>query len=403
MREIATFSEPFRLARSMASMDQSTLREVLGLVSRPGILSMAVGLPAPELFPMEGLARAAASLLPSRPESMQYGIPYEPLKHRIVELMAARGVRCRAEQVFLTSGSQQGMVLLTQLLLDPGGTAMIEETVYDGIQMAIKRMGPEILTVPTDPDTGIDVDAVEALLAGGARPAFLYTITDGHNPLGVSISPEKRPRLAELARAFGVPILEDDAYGFLFYGDDPPPPLKALEDRWVFYLGSFSKILAPGLRAGWIVVPEELIPRISALKHAADLDTPAFSHYLIEAWLDSEDLAGHLALLRTEYRRRRDTLLAALDAHFPEAVRWNRPQSGMFVWVELPREIDAADLLRTAVETERVGFTPGMAFAAGRGTHASHCLRLSFSNCAPEVLEEGVRRLSRVVRAAVGE
>lgn len=387
----------------MASMDQSTLREVLGLVSRPGILSMAVGLPAPELFPMEGIARAAASLLPSRPESLQYGIPHEPLKHRIVELMATRGVRCRAEQVFLTSGSQQGMVLLTQLLLDPGGPALIEETVYDGIRMAIKRMGPEILTVPTDPGTGIDVDAVEALFARGARPAFLYTITDGHNPLGVSLSPGKRPRLAELARAFGVPILEDDAYGFLFYGDDPPPPLKALEDRWVFYLGSFSKILAPGLRAGWIVVPEELIPRISALKHAADLDTPSFSHYLIAAWLEAEDLSAHLTQLRTEYRRRRDTLLAALEAHFPAAVRWNRPQSGMFVWVELPREIDAADLLRTAVETERVGFTPGMAFAASRGTHASHCLRLSFSNCTPEVLEEGVRRLSRVVQAAVGE
>lgn len=391
--------EELRLARSMARMAQSGLREVMSLISRPGILSLAVGLPAPELFPMDALAQATNRLLTTDPGSLQYGIPYSPLKSQIVSLMAMRGVRCTEDQVFLTSGSQQAMDLLSRLLLDPGGQAMLEETVYDGVQMAIRRYDPEILTVSTDPDTGIDVDQVESLLVRGARPAFLYVITDGHNPLGVSASLEKRHRLVELARTYCVPILEDDAYGFLYYERRPDPPLRALDEKWVLYLGSFSKILAPALRAGWAVVPEDLAPRLSALKHAADLDTPSFSHRAISVYLESGHLPGHLKALRDEYRTRRDTMLKALDEHFPPEVRWNRPCSGMFVWVELPREMDATLLLREAVETESVAFTPGAAFAAGGSRHANHCFRLSFANNPPARLEEGVRRLARVVKA----
>ena len=174
-------------------MSQSTLREVLGMASRPGVISFAIGLPAEDLFPAAALAETAARLIATDPRALQYAVPYQPLKAQVVELMARRGVACREEQVFLTSGSQQGMDLFARLLLEPGGQAMIERTVYDGLQMAIKRLEPRILPCPTDIHTGIDVDAVEALLEGGADPAFLYVITDGHNPLGVSVSPEKRP------------------------------------------------------------------------------------------------------------------------------------------------------------------------------------------------------------------
>jgi DNA-binding transcriptional MocR family regulator len=274
-------------ARAQQIMRQSTLREVLGMASRPGVLSFAVGLPGTALFPVEGLARAAAQLLADDRLSLQYGIPYGPLKAQIVELMRMRGVTCRPEQVFLTSGSQQAMDILARLLLVPGGRVMLERTVYDGMQMAIKRLEPEILSVPTDLDTGIDADAVEAHLEAGPAPAFLYLITDGHNPLGVSLPEEKRRRLATLARQHRMPILEDDAYGFLYFGESPAPPLRAFEDEWVFYLGSFSKILAPGLRAGWMVVPEPLVGTVAALKHSADLDTPSFSQRMISTYLDS--------------------------------------------------------------------------------------------------------------------
>jgi 2-aminoadipate transaminase len=388
-----------QLARVPGWMSRSGLLELLELTVRPGVLSLAVGLPASDLFPMAELAEAAARLLATDPGSLQYGVPHQPLKAQIVELMAMRGVRCRAEQVFLTTGSQQAMDLLCRLLLDPGGQVLIEDTVYDGIQLAIGRQEPEILTVPTDPHTGIDVDEVEAHLARNARPRLLYVITDGHNPLGVSLSLEKRQRLVELARAYKVPILEDDAYGFLCYDERPAPPMRALDDKWVFYLGSFSKILAPALRAGWTVVPEELAPRLSVLKHGADLDTLSFSHRAISSYLERGYLPAHIESIREEYRRRRDAMLTAMDEHFPQNVRWNRPSSGMFIWVELPRSMDATVLLRTAVEAENVAFTPGAAFASNGGQHANHCLRLSFGNNPPFRIEEGIRRLARVIKS----
>jgi len=371
------------------------------LATRPGVLSLAVGLPAADLFPRAALAEAAARLLATDSGCLQYSPPLQPLQAQIVELMAMRGVRIRPEQVFVTTGSQQAMDLLCRLLVDPGAPVVLEETIYDGIQLAVRSRQAEVLTVSTDPETGIDVDQVETLLARGARPGLLYVITEGHNPLGVSLSVEKRHRLVDLARTHELPILEDDAYGFLYYGDEPEPPLRALDDQWVFYLGSFSKILAPALRAGWAVIPEELAPRLSMLKHAADLDTPSFSFHAISAYLGTGGMPRHLEQIRAEYRLRRDAMLSALEEHFPPGVRWNRPSSGMFIWVELPREMDATALLRTAVETEQVAFSPGGVFASRPGGHANHCLRLSFANSPPERIEEGIRRLGRVLRVTL--
>jgi 2-aminoadipate transaminase len=393
------------VAHARQVMKQSTLREVLGMASRPGVLSFAVGLPGTALFPVEGLARAAAELLATDRLSLQYGIPYPPLKEQIVELMRMRGVTCKAEQIFLTTGSQQAMDVLARLLLVPGGRVMLERTVYDGMQMAIKRLEPEILTVGTDLDTGVDADAVERHLEAGPAPAYLYLVTDGHNPLGVSIPLENRRRLAALARRHRMPILEDDAYGFLYYGESPAPPLRAFEDEWVFYIGSFSKILAPGLRAGWMVVPEALVPTVAALKHAADLDTPSFSQRMISTFLASGAMPDHMAALRAEYRRRRDAMLAALDrrlAGLAGKVRWNRPSAGMFLWVELPEGIDTAELVRSAIERDQVAFSPGIAFAVQGSRHASHCMRLSFANQTPEDIELGIDRLARVIERALG-
>ena len=377
-----------------------SLREIMDLAARPGILSFAIGLPAAELFPREVLAEQAARVLRADASSLQYAPPYQPLKSQIVELMRLRGVRCTEEQIFLTSGAQQAMDLLSRLLLPAGGQVLFERAIYDGIRLATRLQGPEILAVETDLATGMDVDAVEARLAGGARPAFLYAIPDGHNPLGVSLSPEKRRRLAGLARQHRMPILEDDAYGFLYYGEAPPPPLRALEDEWVYYLGSFSKILAPALRAGWVVVPPSLTARLSPLKHGADIDTPSLGHRVVSAYLASGLLPAHLTALRDEYRRRRDTMLAALRDHFPPEVRWNHPTSGMFIWAELPPGLDAAELLRAAVETEGVAFSPGAIFY-GDDAGGDRCMRLNFTSLSPERIEEGIRRLGRVIRAAM--
>jgi 2-aminoadipate transaminase len=386
-----------RLARSARNLGTSGLREVMDLASRPGVLSFAVGLPATELFPREALAEATERAMRSNPAALQYTLPLRELKEQIVEIMALRGVRCRPEQVFLTAGAQQAVDLLTHLLLDPGGQVMVEDTIYDGIRQAVRRFEPRLLAIPTHGSTGIDVDAVAAALAGGARPAFLYLIPEGHNPLGVSLPPWSRERLIELAREYRFPLIEDDAYGLLGAKESTPAALRALDEDWVLYVGSFSKILAPGLRAGWAVVPESLIPRLSMLKHASDIDAPSLGHHAVAAYLASGQLPAHLETLRAEYRRRRDVMMEALASHMPSGVRWNRPAGGFYIWVELPRSLDATAVLRIAAESEQVAFTPGVAFAATEGVPLRHCLRLSFGNCSPERIEEGVRRLGRVL------
>jgi 2-aminoadipate transaminase len=330
--------------------------------------------------------------------ALQYGLPSPLLKRQVVELMRRRGVETREEQVFLTGGSQQAMDLLARLLLDPGGQVALEETVYDGIQLVIRSLAPEVLAVPSEPERGIDLDALEALLERGARPAFLYVIPEGHNPMGTSLDLERRVRLVELARRFRMPILEDDAYGLLRYGADGPPPLRALEDRFVFYLGSFSKILAPALRVGWIVLPEELTPRLSALKHAADLDTVTFAQRTLAAYLEAGHLGAHLERIRAAYAARRRAMLDALERHMPAGVRWAPPAAGIFVWVSLPPGTDAAELLRDALRDERVAFCPGRAFAVAGGRHADPCLRLSFADSTPEEIEDGIERLGRAGR-----
>lgn len=398
---IAEAEEKLRLARGALAMGSSGLREVMELASRTGVLSFAVGLPAADLFPRDELAEAASHVLLTEPAALQYALPLHRLKEEIVEIMSWRGVRCRPEQVFLTSGAQQAMDLFSHLLLEPGGQVALEDTTYDGIRMAVRRFEPKILTVPANSATGINVDSFAALLAGGARPAFLYLMPESHNPLGVSVPPEARGQLAKLARKHRVPILEDDTYGFL--GDVPAPPaLRSLDEDWIFYIGSFAKILAPALRVGWAVVPEALIPRLSMLKHASDVDTASVAHRTIEAFLATGRLPAHIERLRQEYRRRRNTMLASLEAEMPPGVRWTRPSGGLYVWVELPRSLDATALLRTAAETEQVAFAPGEAFAASMASDIRHCLRLSFGNCPPERIEEGIRRLGRVIARSLG-
>ncbi|HEX2091628.1 MAG TPA: PLP-dependent aminotransferase family protein [Longimicrobiaceae bacterium] len=393
-------AEGLPLARWAQEIRPSALQTMLTRSSRPEILSLGLGLPAPELFPAAGLGEAAVRVLAKDPAALQYSPPFLPLKRQVVELMAGRGVECTEAQVFLTAGGQQGMSLLTRLLLDPGGTVLIEELCYTGFQQAIQPFQPEVLTVPTDLDTGIDVDAVQAHLEAGARPAMIYVVTEGNNPLGVSVSADKRRRLVELAREHRVPVLEDDAYGFFQFIDRPVPPMRALDDRWVFYMGTFSKIFAPALRVGWLVVPEELIRPLGIIKEATDINTSTFTQRIISSYIDAGLLPDHLALLRREYTARRDAMISALWEHLGTEARWRTPTSGMFVWVELPEDVDGMELLEAAVETEQVAFLPGEAFTVGEVRRATHCIRLNFSHCDPDRVREGVARLGRVLKGA---
>jgi 2-aminoadipate transaminase len=386
------------LAGWARALRPSSIQEALKLTARPGLLSLGLGLPAAELFPREAMAELASRLLLSEPRAMQYSPSLADLRTHVVRLMERRGVRCSESQVFLTTGAQQGMNLLARLLLEPGCSVVVEDRAYSGFRQVLEPFQPRVLTVGSHLESGLDVEALQALLERGERPALLYALSEGHNPLGVSMSLATRQRLVELARHHRLPIIEDDAYGLLCYEPQPLPALRALEPDWVLYVGSFSKILAPGLRQGWVVVPEPLVGPLSVLKEASDIDTATLGQRLVLGFLAGGYLESHLPRLLEEYRARRDALLEALAAHFPSPARWTRPRSGMFVWVELPESVDTLELLARSVEEEQVAFLPGAAFAVEGGRPASHCLRLNFSHCNPEQLREAVARLGRVLR-----
>jgi 2-aminoadipate transaminase len=386
--------QPANWARSIR---RSALQEMLREASRPGVVSFALGLPAPELFPAAGYADAFKKVLTADANTMQYGPPSAKLKGHIVRLMKQRGIDCVPEQVFLTAGAQQGMSLLTRLLLNQGGSVITEELTYTGFIQALQPFEPRIYTVPTELVRGMDVEALDSLLRHGGPPALIYCMTDGHNPLGVSLSLSKRDRLLEIVRQYQAPIIEDDAYGFLQYDQEMLPPLRAKDDQLVLYIGSFSKIMGPALRVGWILLPESLIPALSVVKEAADIDTTTVSQQAIATFLDAGHLDDHIFKLRSEYVWRRDVMLAQLEKHFPEETRWNRPTSGVFIWVELPESIDTSALLVDAIESG-VAFIPGGAFNIGDRARATNSLRLNFSNCSQEKIEKGIERLAVVVK-----
>ena len=386
------------LATWARELKHSALQDMLVDGSRPGILSLALGLPAAELFPVEEYSEAVSYVLRTDPRALQYGPPYGPLKKHIVALMAKRGVECREEQIFLTAGAQQGTNLLARLLLEQHSQVIVEEKIFTGFQQVLEPYQPEILTVPTDLETGIDVDAIERLLVNGAKPALIYAISDGHNPMAVSMSREKRIKLAKLARQYRVPVIEDDPYGFIAYNGFEQPPICSFDNEWVFYVGTFSKIMAPALRTGWLVVPESLVTFLATVKESTDINTAPLSQRAISAYLDGGHLERHLANLTAAYRTRRDAMIDALIKEMPDGTRWQRPGSGLFVWVELPSDVDTGVLLRHAIDEEQLVFIPGHAFAANGHECAKNSMRLNFSNNSVERLSDGIARLARVLK-----
>ncbi len=242
----------------------------------------------------------------------------------------------------------------------------------------------------------MDVDAVQRHLEAGERPAYIYCITDGHNPMGCSLSPGKRQRLVELAARHQVPIVEDDAYGMLYY-ERPEAPMRALDDRWVLYVGSFSKVLAPSLRLGWIVAPREMVPVLGCAKDGADLDMASFSQRVAAEYLAGGGFPDHLARVRAEYRERRDLMLGLIGTEFPAGTRFSVPGNGALIWVELPARYDTDALLERAMEAG-VAYVPGDAFAVPGSTAGRNAMRLNFSYCQPPRIREGMARLGRVLR-----
>ena len=383
-----------RLAARLRGVRSSPVRDILALTEQPGVISFAGGLPAPELFDASGLRAAFAAVLsgPAAGRALQYSTTEgDPaLRSALAARLTDRGLATTAEQLLVTSGSQQALTLVATVLLEPGDAVLVEEPSYLAALQAFQLAGAEVVPVPCD-DHGLDPDAVAALAARhGAR--LLYTVPTFQNPTGRTLPLARRTALVEVAARAGLWVLEDDPYGELRYAGEPEPALASLpgaEDR-VLALSTLSKVAAPGLRIGWVRAPETLRRPLTVAKQAADLHSSTVDQAAAARWLAVVDLEAHLRVLREAYGARRDALLGGLAAALPPGSVHNRPEGGMFVWARLPDGWDADVLLRRALERD-VAFVPGAPFFAGPPDRAT--LRLSFTAHPPAEIAEGLRRL----------
>jgi 2-aminoadipate transaminase len=391
----------YEFARRIAGMGVSAIREILKVTERPEVISFAGGLPAPELFPVEALARAHAEVFAEEgAQACQYSTTegWGPLREWIAARMRRRGIRdAEAARVLVTSGSQQGIDLVGKIFLDPGDAVVVENPCYLAALQVFKGYEASLIAVGSD-DEGMRVDEVEsALERAGQRPKFIYVVSQFHNPKGTTLSLERRRRLLEVARRFAVPVVEDDPYGELRFRGAAIPPLAALDDDGlVIYLSTFSKTLSPGMRVGWVHASEEVFGALVRAKQAADLHTNTIQQRAAARLLAAFDFDAHVEQIKKVYGQRRDTMLAALATHFPPSSRWTRPDGGLFLWVELPEDVRAEELFEKAI-AERVAFVPGAPFFAADPRH--NFMRLNFSNSRPEAIEEGIRRLGKILNS----
>ncbi|TFH86446.1 PLP-dependent aminotransferase family protein [Billgrantia azerbaijanica] len=381
-------------SRRAQALTSSAIREILKVTEQPDVISFAGGLPSAATFPVEAMRAATRKVLAERAESaLQYG-PSEglgPLREWIAAQHSADGSEVRPSQVLLTTGSQQALDLIAKALIDPGSRVLVETPTYLGALQAFSLFEPDYVSVASD-EQGLLPEALTPEVIEGAR--FLYALPNFQNPTGRRLPLARREALAKLAREQGLPIVEDDPYGDLDYQGERLASLRSLAPQQVIHLGSFSKVLAPGLRLGYVIADEPLIAKLVQVKQAADLHTPSFTQQVVHEIVSQGFLKEHIPGIRALYAERCGAMLAALERHMPRGVHWNRPEGGMFIWVTLPEVLDSTALLGEAIR-ERVAFVPGAPFYAT--APRANTLRLSFVTVAPARIEEGVARLGRLI------
>lgn len=400
-----------RYALRTKGIKSSAIRELLKITQKPEIISLAGGLPAPDVFPIKRFQEACQTVLQNNgATALQYSATegYEPLREMLAQNMARYGIRAKAENVLITSGSQQALDLIGKLLVNLGDRILVEAPTYLGALQAFNVYGAEYLSVPIDED-GLRTDLLEPSLRSG--PKFMYILPNFQNPGGTTLSEGRRHELVLLADKYGIPIVEDDPYGQLRYEGEHLPPLLVIDRENlrrdngysignVIYMSTFSKTLAPGLRLGWMVAPADVISKLVQLKQGADLHTSTFNQIVAYEVARDGFLDEHVKVIRQVYRERRDVMLSALQEFFPPEVTWTHPKGGLFLWVTLPDGMDSQALFDAALK-ENVAFVPGDPFYVKNGHPAAPHMRLNFSNAKPEQIHEGIRRLSIAVKKQI--
>jgi 2-aminoadipate transaminase len=383
---------PWTLAQRAHKMNPSVIREILKVTEKPGIISFAGGLPSPKTFPVDAFAAACGAVLKTDGRAaLQYASSegYAPLREWVANQLPWD---VSADQVLITTGSQQGLDLVAKVLIDTGSKVLVETPTYLGALQAFTPMEPHIVSVASDAE-GPDIASL-ASLAEGAR--FFYVLPNFQNPTGRSMSEARRAELVARAAEIGLPIVEDNPYGDLWFDQPPPAPLTARNPEGCIYLGSFSKVLAPGLRLGYVVAPKAIMPKLLQAKQAADLHSPSFNQRMVAEVLKDGFIDRHVPTIRALYKRQCLAMLDALQAEMSGLdVQWNSPDGGMFLWVRLPQGLNAVELLPKAVD-KGVAFVPGSAFYADAADPRT--LRLSFVTASEEQIHIGIAALAQAIR-----
>jgi 2-aminoadipate transaminase len=393
----------YRFAERMSRMPVSAIREILKVTEQPEIISFAGGLPAPELFPVAAIAQAHAEVFAEEgPAALQYSTTEgcHSLREWIARRMQQRGINATADNVLITTGSQQGIDLVGKVFLDPGDAVVVENPCYLAALQSFSGQEASFISIDSD-DEGMRVDQLENVLMT-SRPKLIYIVSEFSNPKGTTLPLERRQKLIELSARHRVPILEDNPYSELRYAGERLEPIAAMDamdmNGLVIHISTFSKTLSPGMRLGWLIAPEEIFQMVVTAKQAADLHTSTIEQLAAAQLLKTFDFDGHVRHLCSIYGERCQTMLSAMDRYFPAEARWTRPEGGLFLWVELPERISAEILFQEALG-ERVAFVPGTSFFA---CHAKlNFMRLNFSNQQPEMIEEGIKRIAGVLKRSL--
>ncbi|RLF53936.1 MAG: aminotransferase [Thermoplasmata archaeon] len=390
-------------SQRVVHLRSSVIRQLLAVSKQPGIISFAGGLPNPKAFPVEDIREIVNKLMDENgPNTLQYGTTQglEEFREEIAQFVGHMGIETDAEQVLITVGSQQALDIVGKVFIDRGDVAIVGLPTYLGAINAFYAYGANMVGVPLD-EHGMKVDVLEEtikkLKADGKRVKLIYTVPTFQNPAGVELSEERRKRMLELAMEHDILVVEDEPYSLLRFEGEPLKPLKHYDtEGYVVYLGTFSKILAPGFRLAYVIAPDSLSNKMEMAKQSMDLCTPPFTQHIAYHYIRNGYMKKHIPRIIEMYRRKRDIMLDAMDEHFPDGCSWTRPRGGMFLWAELPKHISTVEMFDDAVK-EKVAYVHGQAFHVdGGGTNA---MRLNFTNASDDNIAEGIRRLAKVIKA----
>lgn len=389
-----------RYAKRMEQLTNSDIGELLKLIAQPDIISFAGGLPAAELFPVEQLRQACNRVMDEVGRvACQYsateGLP--ALREKIAQRMKDKNnIETDAEHILVTSGSQQGLDFSGRVFLDKGDVVLMESPSYLGAINAFKACEPTFMEVPTD-DDGMVMEELEKILQTTENVKMIYVIPDFQNPTGRTWSLERRHKFMEIINKYEIPVIEDNPYGELRFENENMPALKSLDTKGlVVFLGTFSKILVPGYRLGWVCASDEILAMYNFIKQGADLQTPTITQLEVNAYMDMFDLDAHVDTIRDLYRHRRDVMMQAMEENFPKEAKFTHPDGGLFTWVELPDYINTRDMALQCLQ-KKVAYVPGGSFFPNGGQE--NCFRMNYSCMPDEKIVEGVKAIAEVIRA----